>query len=457
METIGETEVPREAKKLGDKQVAALKNPGLYPVGGVSGLALRVTAKRGKDAEGMARSWVLRLATGGIRISSSGKPFAERRDFGLGGYPDVSLSEARQRAAELRQQFRAGIDPVEQRKAERAERLAAVAKIRTFEEVARECYKLRESEFSNPKHAAQWIGTLETYAFPTIGRLPVAEISTAHIVELLLPIWTTKHETATRVRLRIANVIDFATAADLISGPNPADMKGKLRELLPKSAAVRKKAGGRKHFPRVAVDEMAAFMADLRTRSSISAKALEFAVLTAARSGEVRGATWGEIDLKGRIWSLSAERMKADRAHKVPLSDAAVALLESLPRGTAAALVFPGFKGRELSDATLGKMLRDMHEASTKAGGAGYLDPDQGRIATPHGTARSSFKDWSRRSTSRVMADGNRSSFPDEWAELALAHVNSDQTRAAYARDELLEERRELMQAWGVYLAGGKV
>lgn len=450
--------MPREAKKLGDKQVAALKKPGLYPVGGVNGLALRVTAKRGKDAEGVARSWVLRLATGAMRISSSGKPFAERRDFGLGGYPDVSLSEARQRAAELRQQYRAGIDPVEQRKAERAERLAQIAKTRTFEEVARECFKVRESEFRNPKHAAQWIGTLETYAFPTIGRLPVAEISTAHIVELLTPIWTAKHETATRVRQRIGTVIDYAAAADLRSGPNPADMKGNLRELLPKSAAVRKKAGGKKHFPRVPVDGMAAFMADLRRRNSISAKALEFAVLTAARSGEVRGATWGEIDLQGRVWRLSAERMKADRPHKVALSDAAVALLEALPRGSADALVFPGNKGRELSDASLGKMLKDMHAASLAAGGAGYTDPDQpGRIATPHGTARSSFKDWSRRSTSRVMADGNRSSFPDEWAELALAHVNSDQTRAAYARDELLEERRELMQAWGEYLAGGAV
>jgi len=249
-------------------------------------------------------------------------------------------------------------------------------------------------------------------------------------------------------------VLDYATAAGLRSGSNPADMKGNLRELLPKSGAVRKKAGGKKHFPRVPVDQMTAFMADLRTRNSISAKALEFAVLTAARSGEVRGATWGEIDLKARVWRLSAERMKADRPHKVPLSDAAVALLERLPRGSAADLVFPGFKGRELSDATLGKMIRDMHEAQTKAGGAGYLDPDQGRIATPHGTARSSFKDWSRRSTSRVMADGNRSSFPDEWAELAMAHVNNDATRAAYARDELLEERRELMQAWADYCKG---
>jgi integrase len=449
--------MPREAIKLSDKKVAALKTPGLYPVGGVQGLALKVTVKRGIESEGVARSWVLRLTTGETRISATGKPFGARRDFGLGGYPDVSLAEARQRAAEIRQQYRAGIDPVVEKKAARAAMLAEQAKVRTFEQVAQECHKVRESEFKNVKHAAQWINTLEAYAFPTIGRLPVAQVETAHLVELLTPIWLEKHETATRVRQRIGTVLDYATAAGLRSGSNPADMKGNLRELLPKSGAVRKKAGGKKHLPRVPVDQIAAFMADICTRNTISAKALEFAILTAARSGEVRGATWNEIDLNARVWRISAERMKADRSHNVPLSDAAVALLEALPHDSDAALVFPSINGRELSEAALGKMLKDMHAAVLQAGGKGYLDPDQGRIATPHGTARSTFKDWSRRSTARVMADGNRSSFPDEWAELALAHVNSDQTRAAYARDELLDERRELMQAWANYCTAGKV
>jgi len=449
--------MPKEAKKLADKTVAALKYPGLYPVGGVNGLALKVTPKRGQGADGVARSWILRLATGESRISATGKPFAVRRDFGLGGYPDVGLSEARQRAAEIRKQLRAGTDPAAEKKAAMAATLAAKAKVQTFAQAARACHTLRESEFKNSKHTAQWINTLETYAFPSIGRLPVADIETQHLVDLLKPIWEDKHETATRVRQRIGTVLDYARAAGLRSGDNPADMNGNLRELLPSSKAVRKKSGGKRHHARVAVDQMASFMGDLRTRSSISAKALEFSILTAGRSGEIRGATWAEIDLDGRVWSLSAERMKTSLPHKVPLSDAAVALLEALPRGAADALIFPGMRGRELSDASLGKMLKDMHAADVKSGGSGYLDPDQeGRISTPHGTARSTFKDWSRRSTARIMANGNRSPFPDEWAELALAHINNDATRAAYARSSLLNERRELMQAWADFCKGSR-
>ncbi|WP_150298862.1 tyrosine-type recombinase/integrase [Pseudomonas profundi] len=450
--------MPKEAKRLFDKQVAALKQPGLYPVGGdVQGLALRVTAKRGKGASGVARSWVLRLSTGETRTSQTGKPFAVRRDFGLGSYPEISLSEARQKAAELRALYRSGVDPGAARKAAKVEQIKLQAKRRTFKDVAHECHGLRTEEFSNPKHAAQWIKTLESYAFPTIGALPVSEIEPSHLADLLRPIWVEKHETATRVRQRIGSVLDFAIAKELRPGPNPADIKGPLGEQLPKSKGVRKKSGGKKHHARVPVEAMPRFLADLRTRTSISAKALEFAVLTAARSGEVRGATWGEIDLEARVWRLSAERMKADRIHRVPLSDAAVALLESLPRGPDTALVFTNSKGGALSDATLGKMLKDLHAASVERGGVGYGDPDQpGRIATPHGTARSSFKDWSRKSTARVMANGNRSSFPDEWSELALAHINSDETRSAYARDELLEERRELMQTWADYCKGAK-
>lgn len=442
----------REARRLGEKQVATLKSPGFHPVGGVSGLGLKVTAKRGITQEGVARSWILRLATGEMRISASGRSYAVRRDFGLGGYPDVSLAEARQRASKIREQMRAGIDPVEEKKAQRLAQQAALAKIRTFEDVAQECHSVRQSEFKNAKHAAQWINTLNTYVFPTIGSLRVSEVTTAHLVEVLTPIWITKHETATRVRQRIGAVLDYATAAELRSGANPADMKGGLKDLLPKSSSVRKKSGGVRHHPRVPVSQIPAFMKDLRTRSSKSAKALEFAVLTASRSGEIRGATWGEIDMNARIWRINAERMKGDRVHRVPLSDAAMALLNKLPKGPKESLLFPGING-EMSDATLSKMLKDMHVKSVKSGDAGYLDPDQGRVATPHGTARSSFKDWSRGSSARKMPDGNSSSFPDEWSELALAHINSDATRAAYARSELLEERRELMQAWADYCA----
>lgn len=452
--------MPKEAKRLNDKQVAALKTAGHYPVGGdgAKGLAIKVVARKNDtNPAAVSRSWVLRVATGETRISSTGNPFAVRRDFGLGSYPEVSLSEARNKAADIRAQLRLGIDPTAQKKAAKAEAARQKALLRTFADVARDCYAVREKEFKNRKHAAQWINTLETYAFPVVGVRPIADIGVAELVEILKPIWTEKHATADRLRQRIASVIDYAAASGLRSGLNPAEMKNGLGELLPKAKAVKKKAGT-SHHPRIAVDDMPRFMADLMTREAAGAKALTFAILTAARSGEVRGATWGEIDLKAREWRLSAERMKADRAHKVPLSDAATALLESLPRGSADDFLFSGRQGQPLSDMTLSKLMKDMHTAQVKSHQLGYTDPDQrDRVATPHGTARSTFKDWSRKSTARVMADGNRSSFPDEWAELALAHVNSDTTRAAYARDELLDERRELMQVWATYCVGGAI
>lgn len=174
---------------------------------------------------------------------------------------------------------------------------------------------------------------------------------------------------------------------------------------------------------------------------------------TVRSTGEVRGATWDEIDLERRVWRLSPERMKADKGHIVPLSDEAILLLEALPKHRGQNLVFTNSKHAALSDAAMGKLIKDMHSSAVEAGGNGYLDPDQGRIATPHGTARSSFKDWSLKASARVMANGNTSSFPDELSELALAHVNSDETRAAYARGGLLEERQELMQAWAKYLS----
>jgi len=449
--------MPKDAKRLNDKQVAAIKTPGHYPVGGdgAKGLALKVTKRTGSD--GVSRSWVVRLATGEQKEGPSGKLVSVRRDFGLGSYPAISLSDARKMAADLRAMVRLGIDPTEQKKAARAEAAQKRAMARNFAEIARDCYAVREKEFKSSKHAAQWINTLEAYAFPIIGHRPVADISVGELVDVLKPIWIEKHATADRLRQRIASVLDYAAAAGYRSGLNPAELKNGLGELLPKAKAVKKRAGER-HHPRVAVDDLPRFMADLMSRETIGAKALAFTILTAARSGEVRGATWGEIDLNAREWRLSAERMKADRAHRVPLSDAAVAILESLPRGSDDDLIFTGRKGQALSDMTLSKLLKDLHAAQVKAHQPGYTDPDQrDRIATPHGTARSTFKDWSRKSTARVISDGNRSSFPDEWAELALAHVNTDKTRAAYARDELLEERRELMQTWAAYCLGGSV
>tara|TARA_R100000005_G_scaffold96662_2_gene85696 strand:+ start:10114 stop:10980 length:867 start_codon:yes stop_codon:yes gene_type:complete len=279
---------------------------------------------------------------------------------------------------------------------------------------------------------------------PELGRHLVAEIDTPQVLAVLQPIWGEIPETASRVRQRMAAVFDWARAAKIRSAPNPSAWKDCLDTLLPNTEKLRKTTGrARKHHPALPVAEVPRLMADLASREASSACALRFTILTAARSGEVRLAKWDEIDMKARIWSLSAERMKAEKPHSVPLSDAAMDLLMILQRDNRAGLVFPNSKGVELSDMALSTLLKDAHVADLVRGGIGYNDPERDRIATPHGTARSSFKDWARQ--------GGR--FPDEWSEPALAHVNSDQTRTAYARNELLEERRGMMEAWGSYCA----
>lgn len=427
--------MPRIAKELSALEVKRLVKPGLHAVGGVSGLHLQITATG-------ARSWILRYTA--KKVSTDGASMA-RRDVGLGGFPDVTLESARRRAREIKEGLTAGIDPIDKRREERAKLIDDSLKSTTFAEVARDCHRVKASEFRNPKHAAQWLTTLESYAFPTFGDLPASAVTTDHVKTALQDIWLTKHETATRVRQRIATVLDYAKAQGLRSGDNPADIKGSLGKLLADSSAVKKKQG-KQHFPRVPVDTMPQFMVDLRKRESISAKALEFAILTAARPGNVTGATWSEINLGAALWVIPASRMKAGLKHTVPLSAPAVTLLQSLPRKSD--LVFPAPRGGQLTDMALSSLLKKMD------GGRGiYTDPDQNnRIATPHGTARSSFKDWSRRSSAYRLKDGTSTSFPDEWGELALAHVNSDATRSAYARDELLSERRGLMEAWAGFI-----
>lgn len=395
--------MPRKAKELSAYQVRKLNRPGLHAVGGVDGLLLQVSAAG-------ARSWILRVKVGD-----------HRPDFGLGGYPDTNLEQARVRARETREQLRQGIDPRIARRAAQDALLAAYAKQLTFAEAAQRAYAAKAPEFRNPKHSAQWIRTLELYAFPTLGRLPVDSIELPHIVSALEPIWATKTETATRVRQRIEAVLSWATVAGFRKGDNPARWSGNLQYALPKASKLKKV----EHHPAVPHAEIARFMAALRAREGIAARALEFTVLTAARAGEVRNATWDEIDLEQMLWTVPAERMKAGKTHRVPLSEAAVAVLRALPR-TDNPLVFsnPG-SGRALSGGALPKIMELM-----------------GYNAVPHGF-RSSFKDWARSSTN----------YPDEVTELALAHVNSDSTRAAYARDELLPIRRRLMRDWAQHCA----
>jgi len=349
--------MPKRTRELTPMEVKRISDPGLHAVGGAKGLYLRV-------APGGSRSWILRTTVG-----------QKRRDIGLGGFPDVTLSQARQ--------------------------------------------ETKAPEFRNEKHAKDWISSIERYASPVIGELPVSDVELPHVLEILEPIWQTKTETATRLRQRIESVLTWATVRGYRSGENPARWEGNLKEVLPNPTKTRKV----QHHRALPWQRIGQFMADLRQREGLAARALEFAILTAARSSEVRLATWDEIDLKACIWTVPAERIKAGRTHRVPLSDDAVALLRGLSRFEGSPYVFPAAKGGPLSDMALSALCRRM-----------------GVDATPHGF-RSTFKDWAR----------NRTAYADEVSELALAHVNSDATRAAYARDELLPQRKRLMADWAKF------
>ena len=393
--------MPKRARELSPIEVKRLTRPGLHAVGGVSGLFLRVK-------ETGARSWILRVKVGN-----------RRRDIGLGAFPEVSLADARSKARDMREQIRSGIDPVAAKNAARDALMAAQARELTFEQAARRCHAAKESEFRNAKHRKDWISALERHAFPVIGERHVAEIDLPDVLRVVEPIWTTKTETATRVRQRIESVLTWATVSGYRSGENPARWDGNLREVLPNPSKIRKV----KHHQAIPWQKVPDFVQKLRDREGTAARALEFAILTAARSSEVRLATWSEIDLQARTWTVPGDRIKAGKAHTVPLSDRAVEILESMERRSDSPYLFPAVRGGPQSDAALSALLKRMK-----------VD------AVPHGF-RSSFKDWAR----------NRTAYPDEVSELALAHVNSDATRAAYARDELLPQRTRLMAEWAKF------
>ena len=397
--------MPKIAAALSAAQVAKLSEAGLYAVGGVAGLQLRI------DPAG-SRHWILRVKVG-----------KKRRDIGLGGFPTVSVAQARERAREARELIWRGIDPVEQRKATRAALLAA-QDVPTFAECARRFLANKRAEFRNAKHAAQWAATLETYARPIIGNMPVDQVELRHIESILSPIWTTKTETAKRLRGRIEATLDWATVTGHRSGDNPARWKGNLDAVL----ASPNKVARKQHFTAMPYTEVPAFLVELRQREGIAARALEFTVLTAARSGEARGATWKEIDMEAGTWTIPGDRMKAGREHRVPLTEAALAILRALPRldDSPDSPVFFAPRGGSLSDMTLTAVLRRMK-----------ID------VTVHGF-RSSFRDWA----------ADQTSFPREVAEQALAHTLQG-VEAAYRRSDLFQKRRRLMDAWANYCAPG--
>ena len=344
---------------------------------------------------------------------------SKRRDIGLGGYPDVTLSQARDKARELREKIKEGIDPVEERRANRERLKLAQANSITFDEAVDQVLAIREIEYKNSKHIAQWRSTLETYASPIIGKLPVADIEKGHILQILQPIWKKKTETASRLRGRIENVLSWATVSDYRTGENPARWKGHLDQLLSKPSKTTKV----KHHKAIPWQDIGSFMRNLQQREGMAAKALEFLILTATRSGEVRGATWDEVDLDTRIWTVPADRMKAGREHQVPLSNEAVSLLEALPRMNNDEHLFPAPRGGSLSDMSISAVVRRMKVE-----------------AVPHGF-RSTFRDWCEENTN----------FPHNVAEMALAHTIGNKVEAAYRRGDLLAKRTKLMQVWAKY------
>ena len=396
--------MPRKAAELSPLSISRLKEPGLWAVGGVAGLYLHVNARG-------ARSWILRVVVGD-----------KRRDMGLGGYPDIGVADARQKAREARLKIEQGVDPILLRKQAKSELMALQATDKTFEQAAGEYIKIHADSWSNDKHRKQWESTLAAYAFPVVGKLSLRHIRQEHVLKILEPIWTKKTETATRVRGRIESILDWAKVKGLRSGENPAAWKGHLDHMLPAPTRLKKV----EHLTAVPVREMPDFMIKLRQAAGTAAQALEFLILTAARSGEVRGITWQEVSLEDALWVVPAERMKMKREHRVPLSDRAVAILKSQPRIDENPLVFPAPRGSQMSDATMSAVLKRM-----------------GVHATVHGF-RSSFRDWC----------GDYTNYPRDLAEQCLAHGADDPVEAAYRRGDALERRREIMNEWSKFVAG---
>lgn len=426
--------MPKRAKELGPLDIKRAVHSGTHDrnvwlqVGGVPGLILQVSP-------GGAKSWILRTLIGG-----------RRRAIGLGGYPEVGLAEARDRARAAKAKVREGIDPIEERKAARAALAAAALRSLTMEQALTKWIEAKGAQIGNDKAVAFLRSAFARYVFPEIGKLPVDEVETRDVLRVLQPIWAPKTETARKIRMRLEAILSWAAVAGYrpLIAPNPAKWKGNLAELLPRIDAVAKGT----NQPAVAQADLVDWWAALGKRGGMSAAALRFATLCASRSGEVRGAVWDEFDLTAGVWTVSAERMKMKKEHRVALSPDALAILNGLPRADGQPLVFWAPRGGTLSDMSLSKVMRDMQaaaeKAATKAGAdptrAGWRDPRSGRPAVPHGL-RSSFRDWA--------ADHG---VDHTLAELCLAHDVSGAVERAYRRSDLLERRRHVMREWADHL-----
>ena len=393
----------REPGKLTALAVARAKAPGLYNDGG--GLYLQI-------APSGSRSWIFRYQQAG-----------QRRYMGLGGAAAVTLAEARRKAVKAREVMGEGKDPIEEARTLKADNAAKKAKDTTFREAANQYIASHATGWRNAKHAAQWQATLETYAFPVLGGVSVAAVDVAMVLKVLEPIWTDKTETARRVRGRIEAILDWAAARNMRAGDNPASWRGRVMYLLPK----RSKAAAVKHHPALPYARMGEFMAALRLQDGTAARALEFLILTAARTSEATGTRWQEIDVGNAVWIVPADRIKAGKDHRVPLSAPALAIVRAMAETRQGDFVFPG-----------GRRERPL----TNMAMAGVLERMGRDAITVHGF-RSSFRDWA----------AERTNYPREVAEMALAHSVGDKVEAAYRRGDLFEKRRRIMADWAKHCA----
>lgn len=418
-------DMPKIAKELSAIEVKRLASPGWHAVGGVAGLLLQIR-QPAKDDAPLARSWILRLRIAG-----------ERQLIGLGSYPQVSLAEAREQARKLSAEARGGVNLIARKRAQRSALIAAASRNKTFKDCAEAYMEAHASDYSNDKHRKQWASTLESYAYPVVGKMLVADITMRHVLDVLLQdtvhrngssgkLWYTKPETAKRLLDRIKTVLDYATVSEYRSGMNPATWKGYLDSQLPSTRGLKEV----KHFPSLPYEQIGDFMIHLRQKDSISAKALEFIILTDMRSGSVRQATWSEIDFNKQLWIIPPKHFKTRVEFRVPLQPQAIALLKQLPRINDSDRIFPNGQGKPLSDMALNQLMRGMHERGEFKG-----------EAVPHGF----------RATRRTWA-AEQTDYPEEVRKLASGHAVGDAVKEAYQRTDLLEKRRNLMNDWANFL-----
>ena len=417
----------RKSKNLTAAKVNGNLEPGKYHDGGGAGLFLRV------ENNG-SRRWLQRTTVNG-----------KRREIGLGSPPTIPLVDAREMAAKNKRLIKDGLDPLTEKRNNK--------KSLTFAEAIDRYLDVKLDEFRNEKHKNQWRSTLNTYAKPTLGNLSVSEIYVQDVLQVLRPIWSAKTVTASRLRGRIESVLSWATVSGHREGDNPARWRGNLSELLPNPSKVTEK----KKYPALQLKDAQRWWSELIQLHGMGAKALQFIMMNASRSGEVRGMTWDELDIDlertdletaardittSATWIIPASRMKAKKEHRVALTSEAMALLLSLPRIKNCSLVFPSPRGKQLSDMTISATMKRMHAADIKRGGQGYIDPQIKRPAVPH-ALRSTFRDWAA-----------EQSYDSDMAELQLAHTIGNSAMRAYYRTDRFEQRRKMMTVWGQFLRG---